>query len=235
MATWGRYEEMRPGQIDAVLAETPIAYLPWGSLEWHGPQNPIGLDALKAHALCIMAAERTGGVVWPPIFAGYETMKPHAGFRHTIEVPAEAVMAIANAYLDQAADEGFRLVFILMGHYGGQHMKAIRMAVENWPKIRGRGSDMKILAFSDAELRRCDSPYPAGDHAGACETSLMMHFRPDLVCLAALPREGPVCGIEAGYGVGGEDPRTATADLGAALAEEIVTEIVTRVTQALSG
>ncbi|MCX7599500.1 MAG: creatininase family protein, partial [Armatimonadetes bacterium] len=193
----------------------------------------IGLDALKAHALCLMAAERTGGLVWPPIFAGYHTMKPHAGFQHTIEVPIETIMALLNAYLDQAADEGFKLVFILMGHYGHEHVKAIRMTAEDWPKIRRRGSDMKALAFSDAELRRPDSPYPAGDHAGACETSMMMFFRPDLVRLAELPSEGPVCGTEAGYGVGGEDPRIATADLGAAIAEEIVGEIVAKVNQAL--
>ncbi|MCX7598885.1 MAG: creatininase family protein, partial [Armatimonadetes bacterium] len=84
---WGKYEEPRPGEIDAVLSQAPIACLPWGLLDLHGPQNPIGLDALKAHALCLMAAERTGGLVWPPIFAGYHTMKPHAGFQHTIEVP----------------------------------------------------------------------------------------------------------------------------------------------------
>lgn len=234
MIAWGRYEELRPGQIDAVLAQAPIAYLPWGSLEWHGPQNPIGLDALKAHALCLMAAERTGGLVWPPIFAGYHTMKPHAGFRNTIEVPAETIVALTNAYLDQAADEGFRVVFILMGHYGHEHIKAIRLATENWARIRHPGSGMKALAFSDRELRRPDSPYPAGDHAGACETAMMMFFRPDLVRLSELPGEGLVCGAEAGYGIGGEDPRMATPELGAAIAEEVVGEIVARVTEALA-
>ena len=81
MPAWGRYEDLRPRQVEAILKEAPVAYLPWGSLEWHSYHNPIGLDALKVHGLCMMAAEQTGGVVWPPIFAGYQTMKPHANYR----------------------------------------------------------------------------------------------------------------------------------------------------------
>ena len=231
MPAWGRYEELRPRQVDEILKEAPIAYIPWGSLEWHSYHNPIGLDALKVHGLAIMAAQRTGGVVWPPVFVGYQTMKPHAGFKHTIEVPAEVVMGLANAYLDQAADEGFKLVVIMMGHYGGEHVKAIMHAAENWPRVRGKGSDMQIWAFPEY---RADPENPQrGDHAGAYETSLMMYLRPELVDLSELPSEGEVVGTDAGFGIGGEDPRKATAERGKQIAEAIVQAIVKGVQERL--
>ncbi len=233
MAKWGLYERLRPGQIDEILAESPIAYLPWGSLEWHGPHNPIGLDALKVWHLAQMAAQRTGGVVWPPIFAGYMTMKPHAGFKKTIEVPAEVIMGLANAYLDELADEGFKLAVIVMGHYGAEHVKALTHVAENWPKVRAKGRDMKVWAFPEYKVRP-EGATPSGDHAGLYETSLMMFFDADLVDLSTLPAEGEVTGIEAGFGIGGEDPRQATAELGRRIAEEIVEGIVAGVRERLN-
>lgn len=231
MPDWGRYEELRPRQIEAILRQAPVGYIPWGSLEWHSYHNPIGLDALKVHGLAVLAAQRTGGIVWPPVFAGYQTMKPHAGFKHTIEVPAEVVMGLANAYLDQAADEGFKLIVIMMGHYGGEHIKALMHVVENWPRYRGRDSGMKIWAFPEYRVDP-ENPLPGG-HAGAYETSLMMYLRPGLVDVSELPPEGEVVGVEAGFGIGGKDPRQSTREYGQELAETIVERIVAGVQERL--
>jgi creatinine amidohydrolase len=233
MSAWGRYEELRPRQIDAILAQAPVAYIPWGSLEWHGHQNPIGLDTIKVHHLAMEAASRTGGVVVPPVYAGYQTMKPHARFMHTIEVPAEVIMGLANAYLDQLADEGFKLTVLLMGHYGGEHVKALMHVAENWRTIRGAGSSMRIWAFPEY-LVRPEGSQPPADHAGKYETALLMHYRPDLVDLGELPAAGEVVGNEPRLGIHGDDPRQASADLGARLAEEIVAAVVAGVTERLA-
>jgi creatinine amidohydrolase/Fe(II)-dependent formamide hydrolase-like protein len=63
-----RFEEMFPWEISAAMAEAPLCYLPLGTLEWHGEHAAVGLDALKAHAICVRAAERSGGLVVPPIY-----------------------------------------------------------------------------------------------------------------------------------------------------------------------
>ncbi len=233
VALWGLYEELRPREVDAIVAKAPIAYLPWGALEWHSYQNPIGLDALKAHALCQKAAERTGGVVWPPVFAGYQTMKPHGRFRHTIEVPAETVMALANAYLDQCADEGFKLVVILMGHFGGEHVKALMHVADNWRAVRHPESDMQVWATPENQAPE-EAPLP-GDHAGAYETSLMLYLRPELVDLSQLPTEGDIIGAREVYGVSGEDPRGATAERGTELSAAIVDGLVRGVARRLGS
>ncbi len=64
------YELLRPGQVRAIRDACPIVYIPIGSLEWHGVQNPLGTDSLKAHAICCDAALRQGGVVLPTYYLG---------------------------------------------------------------------------------------------------------------------------------------------------------------------
>ena len=61
-----RWERMFPDQLEAAFAETPVLYIPYGLCEPHGPQNTLGLDALKAHAICCRAARADGGIVAPP-------------------------------------------------------------------------------------------------------------------------------------------------------------------------
>ncbi|MFH1569137.1 MAG: creatininase family protein, partial [Gemmatimonadota bacterium] len=65
-----QYELLRPAEVRARREQCPVAYLPAGSLEWHGVQNPLGTDGLKAHAICCEAARRYGGVVLPTLFLG---------------------------------------------------------------------------------------------------------------------------------------------------------------------
>ncbi len=65
-----RYEEMMPHEIAAARKEKPVAYLPIGGIEWHGEHNPVGLDTVKAHELCIRAAQKGGGLAMPALFWG---------------------------------------------------------------------------------------------------------------------------------------------------------------------
>lgn len=232
MPLHGPYENLRPAQIDAIIAETGIAYLPWGALEWHSYHNPIGLDSLKIHRLALDVAAVTGGIVLPVVYAGFQTMKPHAGFKHTVEVPAEVIAGLANAYFDQLADEGFRLLVLMMGHYGGEHVKNLRFTATNWERYRAKGSPMRIWAFPEYEVIRCDGY--SGDHAGAYETSLLMHYTPELVDLSQLPTEGELDSKR--FGLGGEDPRTkANPEFGRHLAGLIVQRISEGVAKRLAG
>ena len=73
-----KYEEMKPRELNGMLRECPVAYLVWGSHEWHGVHNPVGLDTLKAYHLALALCQVTGGVVLPPVYCGYQTMKPWA-------------------------------------------------------------------------------------------------------------------------------------------------------------
>jgi creatinine amidohydrolase len=196
-----RYEEMKPEDYRRAKEAAPIAYVPWGAHEWHGKQNPLGLDTLKAHGQCLALCAETGGIVFPHVYCGFQTMKPHAGFDCTLEFTAECVKLLATEYLEQLADEGFKVIVILMGHYGNHHQEAIREVVtdfnENHPGCTA-------WAFPDYEPT-ADEGF-AGEHAACFETSYMMWFRPELVDLTRLPQDGEL--DNKAEGVHGLDPRT---------------------------
>ena len=63
MTTTPAVDRLSPEQIEARLAQAPVAYLPLGTLEFHGPHLPVGLDALTAHGICLGAAESAMSVV----------------------------------------------------------------------------------------------------------------------------------------------------------------------------
>ncbi|MHB8970706.1 MAG: creatininase family protein [Pirellulaceae bacterium] len=54
----GRMEEMVPDQLEQVLAEAPVAFVPVGTYEHHGFHLPVCFDGIKAHALCKRVAQR---------------------------------------------------------------------------------------------------------------------------------------------------------------------------------
>ena len=59
------YAEMFPDEFKAALNNSPIAYLPLGSIEYHGYQNVLGLDSLKAFKICTLATERLVELFFP--------------------------------------------------------------------------------------------------------------------------------------------------------------------------
>ena len=60
-----RYAELLPHEFEVRLRERPVGYLPLGTLEWHGPQSPLGADFTQADAILARAAASFGGIVLP--------------------------------------------------------------------------------------------------------------------------------------------------------------------------
>ncbi|NLX97169.1 MAG: creatininase family protein [Rhodopirellula sp.] len=68
--TSGRMEVMTPDELEAVVAKTPVAFLPLGTFEHHGWHLPVCCDGINAHVLCERTAAKTGGVELPTFFYG---------------------------------------------------------------------------------------------------------------------------------------------------------------------
>ena len=218
-----RYERLLPAEFETILATAPVAYLPWGALEWHGFHMALGLDGLKAHGILTQVAERTGGVVLPPVWCGFDTLKraEHGGFPLTLEFKRETVMQLLTEYLEQLADIGFKLIVVVSGHYGPPHIAALVEAA-NLFTIWQTQFDTRLWVIPEYDLVT-DLGY-RGDHAAKWETAILMHFHPDLVDINRLDDEN--AGEEGG--ILGEDPRqSATPELGA----KIVTAIVERLSE----
>ena len=69
------YERLTPSEFQDRLKKAPIAYLPLGTLEWHGAHLPLGSDSLQSQAFFIKLARLAGGIVLPPLFLGPDEAK----------------------------------------------------------------------------------------------------------------------------------------------------------------
>lgn len=223
---WGEYALLRPAQLNAIIERVPVAYVPWGALEWHSNHNPLGLDGLKAGALCLAAAQRTGGVVLPTCYAGTDTISQMLDFPYCVEHSQDTVQALAEQTCTALVAAGFRVIMIVTGHFGAGQLAALSAAVA---ASTARHPDVAIAFLPDFEP--LEGKLPGHDHAALGETSYLMHFHPDTVDLEALPA-GRVATLEQD-GVSGPDPRQASADLGERMVAAFVEGMTSRVEAAL--
>ncbi len=213
------YAELLPHEFRKRLAARPVAYLPLGTLEWHGEQLPLGSDAIQSEGLMIECARRFGGIVMPPIHLGPDRARPAQGGRMLYGmdyaesttparqlggscywIPKGLHLLVVDAILDQLKRAGFRAVF------ADGHGPSRWSWVENLEEREARYG-LKLFGVTKEIAAQWKSQV---DHAGRNETSLVMHLRPQLVDLSQLPADRAVHPV----GVGGEDPRDATAQYG---------------------
>ena len=217
-----RYSDLLLHELRQKLDEKPLAYLPLGTLEQHGPHLAVGADAIQSEALMLESASRYGGIVFPPLHISpgppplvYEGPLPVSmDFWDVVNDPATNVggdtywipdvlyAAVIDGMLAHCKRVGFRAVFA-DGH-GPSRREWIREL-----KRREDHFGLKLFGVTTGLLKQWKSQT---DHAARNETSLMLHHRPDLVDMSRLPEsraDWPV-----GVGRGGEDPRDATAEFG---------------------
>lgn len=214
-----RYEDLLPHQFRLRLAECPVAYLPLGTLEWHGEHLPLGSDAIISHGLMIKAAEKLGGIVMPPIYVGPDRSQlqlngsqlqgmdtadvttPHRQLDGSCYWVSEGLfMSLIDNIIEQLKRAGFKVVFA-DGH-GPSRNSWVNHLIER--EIR---FGIKLLGVTKDFRQSWQSQM---DHAAENETSLVMALRPDLVDLSQLPEDKSVWP----QGVGGSDPRQANAIAG---------------------
>lgn len=196
-----RWERMFPDELEDAFAACPMAYLAYGLCEPHGPQNAVGLDALKAHAIACATAREHGGIVAPPDYWHIHELGGYAVWAHNSVGQVERAWMTAVppwihfkniCYQIRALDHlGFHAAILLTGHYGPnwQDLKTLVELVQ--PHVGAR-----LYALPDFEANEPGFPGDgsSGDHAGKVETSLLWAVEPDCVDVSRLPdrdAEGP--------------------------------------------
>ena len=187
-----RWERMFPDELEAAFAACPTLYLPQGMCEPHGPACALGLDALKAGALCEAAARASGGIVAPTDYWHIHELGGYAAWaeRNIGEVARAWLTALPPwqhfknlCYHLRAADAlGFEAVIVLTGHYGPnwRDLKTLLGWVQ--PHVGAR-----LLGLPDFEANAPGLHGQTGDHAGAVETSLLWALEPDCVDTSRFP------------------------------------------------
>lgn len=217
------YEELLPGEFVERLNDFPVAYLPLGTLEWHGLHLPLGADGLQAQGIFARLASAIGGIVLPMLFLGpdsavEENGVPYYGMDYKSFTDGEPQLLEGSAYyiedeqfnalldtiLANLARAGFKVV-VGHGHGPSTHAFTARKQI-----FHGK---FGLDCYNLWELAHKGEQGIQTDHAATNETSLVMALRPELVQMENLAAGStPV-------GVWGVDPRQGAS---AALGKELI-------------
>jgi creatinine amidohydrolase len=216
------YERLTPAEFLRAVEEAPVAYLPLGTLEYHGPHLPLGSDHLQPLGVYVELAKKIGGLVLPPLFAGPDEEAVFGGehyygmdfeFLTKDEKPRrlpgsaywsddELFLRYTDGMVKQLSRAGLKAI---VGHGHGPSTDLFRRRAPAWRESYG----VKVLTLQGI-LEEEELGF-MNDHAGANETSIMLATNPELVRMENLPDDPGVWP----RGVMGRDPRLhASAELG---------------------
>lgn len=244
----GRWQALATTDFTRVDPLRTVALLPVSATEQHGPHLPLGTDALINAGIVEAALQRLPAaasvLVLPALEVG-DSLE-HSAFPGTLTVGLEALVAQWLAVGEGVARAGIRKLVILNSH-GGQKahvdLVALRLRVAHAMLV------VRVQSFSlgvPPGLFEVDE-LALGLHAGAVETSLVMHLRPDLVRQEAIvdfptrraapATPGGLVGAEKPVGIGWMaqdlnpegacgDTRAASADKGRAVLEHLAGRLV---------
>jgi len=199
-----------PYQLERAINEKWPLLVPTGCIEYHGPQQALGLDTILVEELLTRVAQRVQCLVAPPFWYGpasYAVSGPKQG---SINVSTEKFGRHVKDVLSGFWDTGFQWIIVGVHHQGldGPESLAIRQAAAEviFEKSHAERGD---AWWGDAPLREEDRVFERiqvwpsvlpqaaeqgvvmADHAGFYETSLLMAARPELVDLSRIGTDAP--------------------------------------------
>ena len=174
-----RWEELTAADFQTAIQRSQgTCVLPFGIIEKHGPQLPLGTDLINVRYVAEHAAEQEYAVIFPAYYFGQIFEARHEP--GTVAYSARMQMELLQETTDEMARNGCKKIVIVNGHGGNDHFLPF-FAQEQLATPH----DYVVYVFLRA-------PYPAGRpalkssvdmHAGESETSHTMISRPDLVHL----------------------------------------------------
>ena len=158
--------------------EFDLAVLPWGATEAHNYHLPYGTDNIESDLIAAESAKlawKKGAkvIVLPTIPFGVNTGQ--ADIKLNINMNPSTQMAVLNDVIQVLDRQGIHKFLILNSHGGNDFKTMLRELGLKYPKM--------FLSSSNWFKSLDKTKYFAneGDHADEMETSLLLHFCPELV------------------------------------------------------
>lgn len=165
---------------DVINTKYQVAILPWGAIEPHNYHLPYITDAILSHGIAVDAAnlayEQSGSLamVLPPVFYGSQ----NPGQRELpfcIHGRYETQYAILTDVVDSLHHQGIKKLIIVNGHGGNSFKNMIRDLAVLYPDFLVCSCEWYALA------KESECFEEKGEHAHELETSVMLHYHPELV------------------------------------------------------
>lgn len=176
---WG---DLTSAEFRVLDPERTIAVLPVAAVEQHGPHLPVLTDTAIADGMLGMLRTKLPSELSVLVLStqAYGKSNEHLLSPGTVTLPANVLLDILVEIGASIARAGLRKVVLINSHGGNSDVLGVAAR-----ELRVRH---RILCVA-THWRRFGLPagmYPPiedrhGIHAGDIETSLMLHFRPDLV------------------------------------------------------
>lgn len=165
--------------VTAIHQSQGVCVLPFGILEKHGPQLPIGTDLINARYVSEKAAQQDYAVVFPAYYFGQiAEARQQPG---TIAYGMDVQLKLLQETTDEMARNGCKKIVIVNGHGGNLYLLPYFAQMQ-----LQKPHDYVVYSFWFGEPSPDMPGRPAMHsqfdmHAGEAETSHTMISRPDLV------------------------------------------------------
>jgi len=219
-----------------------LVILPWGATEPHNYHLPYLTDSFLSHDISVEAAilakeqYNVNCMVLPTINLGSQN-PGQRDLKFCLHVRCETQKAILTDIVSSLYLQGFRRMLLINSHGGNSFKNMVRDLAAEYPEF--------IIAVSDTfnVLPKDNYFEEEGEHADEFETSVIMHYRPELVNLdeagegkwkpfaiqsvnekvAWIPRNWQKISEDTGVG----NPKKATAAKGERFAYDLVEKYAT--------
>ncbi|WP_167604869.1 creatininase family protein [Maribellus sediminis] len=217
-----------------------VAILPWGATEPHNYHLPYGTDSLETEKIAALAAEKAWEqgakvMVLPTIPLGAQNVG-QIDMPFCLHTPPSTQMLILKDLVSALDRQGIKKLVIMNGHGGNDFKPMIRELQPQFPEL--------FLSLVEWFKILDEENYfeKGGDHANEMETSIILHFFPELVLplseagngkqkasklkairekTAWAPRQWDKVSEDTGIG----DPRQATATKGEKFVHDVTEKI----------
>jgi creatinine amidohydrolase len=176
------WTDFSAGDFAAIDPQKTIAILPIAAIEQHGPHLPVGTDTILNQGCLDLLAERAPADLDLRILPIQSVGKSneHLWQKGTVTLPAAVQIEAWTEIGLSVARAGIRKLVFINSHGGNEEIMGI---VARELRVRANMLAVKTswTRFGAPEGLYSDLERRHGIHAGDLETSLVMHFRPELV------------------------------------------------------
>lgn len=172
------WEELTAGDfVAAVKQARGTCLLPFGVLEKHGPQLPLGTDLINVRRASIDAARQEYAVVFPEYYFAQIFEAQHEPGTVAYSLPLQ--LQLLQETVSEMSRNGCKKILIVNGHGGNEHLLPLFAQAQ---LASPRDYVVYVFGLTDLDAPGRPPVKSRGDmHAGETETSHMMYSRPELV------------------------------------------------------